>query len=321
MRYAFQRLFQLVVVFLLVTFGVLVAMRLGGGSPQELASRMLGGTVTPEEAQRAVERYHLDGNFVVQYLYWLKDLVHFDLGFSVPNNIPVARLLAPRVWTTVLLGLYAVVIGLVFAVPLAVWQAHRRDTWFDKLGNTVSFVGVGVPVIVLGVFVQLFFAVRWKLFPAVGQPVLPWHDLGQHIRNFLLPAATLAIAQIAIYARILRADMITTLQGDFITLASAKGVPTSRILWRHGLRNSLLSVVTSVGTSLGAIIGGAVVVETLFDLDGLGSQLVVSVLSRDLFTVQACVALVVLVVVAINLVVDLSYAVIDPRVRVARALS
>lgn len=321
MRYAFQRILQLLIVFVLVTFGVLVAMRLGGGSPQELATRMLGGTVTAERAQQAVREYHLDSNFVVQYLYWLKDLVTFDLGFSAPNNIPVARLLAPRVWTTVLLGVYAIVIGLLFAVPLAVWQAHTRDSWFDKVGNTASFIGVGVPAIVLGVFAQLLFAVHWKLLPAAGSPIMPWHDPWQHVRNFLLPAAILAIPQIAIYARILRADMISTLQGDFITLAAAKGLPTKRVLWRHALRNSLLSLVTTVGTSLGGIIGGAVVVETLFDLDGLGSQLVLSVLTRDLFTVQACIALVVLVVVAVNVVVDLSYAVIDPRVRVARALA
>jgi peptide/nickel transport system permease protein len=149
--------------------------------------------------------------------------------------------------------------------------------------------------------------------------VYPWQDLGEHIHNFALPVLTLVIPQAAIFTRLLRADMVATLQSDFITLASAKGMPTRRILWRHALRNSMLSIVTSVGTSLGGLLGGAVVVENLFDLDGIGSQLIVSVLSRDLFTVQACVAFVVFIVVVVNLLVDLSYALIDPRVARARA--
>lgn len=321
MRYALQRTLQLAVVFVLVTFAVLVAMRVGGGGPRELAQRMLGGTVSPEEIDAAVARYHLDSNYLVQYVFWLGDLFRLDLGYSVANNMSVADLLRPRVWTTALLGLYAIILGLLVAVPLAVTQAHRRDTWFDRIGNVSLFVGVGVPAIVVGVFIQLLFAQRLDLGPSVGNSIYPWQSFADHVYNFWLPAMTLAIPQAAIYGRLLRADMIATLQCDFITLAAAKGLPTRRILWRHGLRNSLLSIVTSVGTSLGGLLGSAVVVETLFDLDGLGSQMVVSVLSRDLFTVQACVALVVFIVVAVNLVVDLSYAVIDPRVRTARALA
>lgn len=320
MRYALQRIAQLILVFVIVTFCVLVAMRIGGGGPNELARRMLGGTVTDQQVADTVRRYHLDQNYVVQYLFWLKGFVTLDLGFSVANSVPVSRLLAPRVWTTVLLGLYAIFFGLLIAVPLAVMQAHRRDSWIDRIGNTLSFAGVGIPAVVLGIFVQLFIAKDLGWFAAVGTSVYPWQDIGKHIHNFALPVLTLVIPQVAIYARLLRADMVVTLQSDFITLASAKGMPTRRILWRHALRNSLLSVVTSVGTSLGGLLGGAVVVENLFDLDGIGSQLIVSVISRDLFTVQACVAFIVFLVVVVNLLVDLSYALIDPRVALARSL-
>lgn len=319
MRYALQRIAQLILVFVIVTFCVLVAMRIGGGGADELARRMLGGTVTDQQVADTVRRYHLDQNYVVQYLYWLKGFVTFDLGFSVANSMKVSRLLAPRAWTTILLGLYAIGFGLMIAVPLAVMQAHRRDSWLDRIGNTVSFVGVGVPAVVLGIFVQLLVAKKLGWFAAVGTSVYPWQDLSEHIHNFALPVLTLVIPQAAIFTRLLRADMVATLQSDFITLASAKGMPTRRILWRHALRNSMLSIVTSVGTSLGGLLGGAVVVENLFDLDGIGSQLIVSVLSRDLFTVQACVAFVVFIVVVVNLLVDLSYALIDPRVARARA--
>ena len=135
-----------------------------------------------------------------------------------------------------------------------------------------------------------------------------------------LPTLTLIMPVAAIYTRLLRSEMTLTLQSDFITLASAKGVSPTRILWRHALRNSLFAIVTSIGTNLGALLGSAIVVETLFDLDGLGTQLVVSVLSSDLFTVQSLVAVVVLIVVTVNLLVDLAYAVIDPRIRQMRAL-
>ncbi len=321
MRYALQRIGQLLVVFVVVTFAVLVAMRLGAGGHRELARRMLGGNVTDQQVDEAVRRYHLDSNYLVQYLYWLKGFVTFDLGYSSANSMSVAKLLAPRFWTTALLGIYAIAVGLLLAVPAAVIQAHRRDSWIDRLGNVASFIGFGVPAIVLGIFLQLAFSLHWHLFPAIGDSIYPWQQFGAHVRNFLLPTLTLAIPQAAIYTRLLRADMVATLQRDFVVLASAKGMPTRRILWRHALRNSLLSIVTSVGTSLGGLLGGAVVVETLFDLDGIGSQMVISVLSRDLFTVQACVAFVVFIVVVVNLVVDLSYSLIDPRVRMARALA
>jgi ABC-type dipeptide/oligopeptide/nickel transport system permease component len=158
-------------------------------------------------------------------------------------------------------------------------------------------------------------------FPRVGDKIYPWDDLGAHIENFFVPTLVLTLPLAAIYTRLLRADMVQTLQADFVTLASAKGVPYRRILWVHALRNSLFSLVTAVGTQLGAIVGGAIVAETFFDLDGMGSMLVTSVLSKDLFTVQSTAAILVACVVTVNLIVDLMYAVIDPRIRQMRALA
>lgn len=321
MRYFLQRFLQLLLVFVIVTFAVLVVMRMGSPDAQTLAIKLAGRPLTPAESQALIQQYSLDKNFFFQYLNWLKNLVlHFDLGFSPQNGLPVADLLKPRVWTTILLGLYANVFGLLIAIPLAVHQAYRRDRLFDKAGNLATFIAVGIPGIVLGVFLKLIFVVNLEWFPSIGDKVYPWDDLYLHFQNFFLPALTLTIPVAAIYTRLLRADMVMTLQSDFITLASAKGVPPGRVVWKHGLRNSLFSLVTAVGTQLGALIGSAVLVESLFDLDGLGSQLVVSVLSSDLFTVQSFVAIIVLIVVSVNLMVDLSYALIDPRIRQARAL-
>jgi peptide/nickel transport system permease protein len=320
-RYFLNRFLQLLLVFVIVTFTVLVIMRMGANSPEDLAIKLAGRPLSPEESSALISKYSLDSNYVVQYLNWLKNLVfHFDLGYSPQANMPVEELLKPRVWTTILLGLYANFFGLLIAIPLAVHQAYRRDRLFDKAGSMATFIAVGIPGIVLGVFLKLLFVVHWQIFPSIGDKVYPWEDLHDHVMNFFLPAVTLTIPIAAIYARLLRADMVMTLQSDFITLASAKGVPPGRVVWKHGLRNSLFSLVTALGTQLGALLGSAVLVETLFDLDGLGSQLVVSVLGRDLFTVQSFVAIIVLIVVTVNLMVDLSYALIDPRIRQARAL-
>ncbi len=321
MRYFFQRFLQLLLVFVIVTFVVLVVMRVGSNNAQELAIKLAGRPLKPEESDALIQQYNLDANFISQYLTWLKNLIfHFDLGFSPQAGQSVADLLKPRVWTTVLLGLYANVFGLLIAIPLAVTQAYRRDRPFDKVGSMATFIAVGIPGIVLGVFLKLIFVVQLGWFPSIGDKIYPWDDLHEHFMNFFLPTLTLTIPVAAIYTRLLRADMVMTLQSDFITLASAKGVPPHRVVWKHGLRNSLFSLVTAVGTQLGALIGSAVLVESLFDLDGLGSQLVVSVLSADLFTVQSFVAIIVLIVVVVNLLVDLSYALIDPRIRQARAL-
>jgi len=319
-RYVFQRLAQLLIVFLLVTFGVLIVMRIGSGSANELGLRMLGGQASDTQVAEVISRYHLDSNYVVQYLYWLRDLVTGDLGYSQINNMDVTQLLTPLVMVTTLLGLYAIIFGVIIAVPVAVHQAYRRDGWFDRIASLSTFVIVGVPTIVLSVLLKLMFNTRLGWFPAIGDKIYPWQDLGGHFKNFFLPALTLTLPIAAIYARLLRADMSLTLQADFITLASAKGVPPRQVLWKHALRNSLFSIVTAIGTQLGALVGSAIVVETFFDLDGLGGRLIRAVLTRDLFTVQSLVAVIVLLVVLVNFGVDLLYAVLDPRIRQVRAL-
>ena len=220
-----------------------------------------------------------------------------DFGFSVQNSLPVSTLIANRIMTTVLLGIYAVTFGLLIAVPVAVYQAYRRDRAFDKASSGGSFVLVSVPAIVIAVFLSFLFVVKLGWFPRIGEKVYPWDDLGEHFRNFFLPTLVLVLPLAAVTARILRADMSLTLQSDFISLARAKGMSPRRILWRHALPNSLFSLLTVIGFELGAIIGGAVVAEVYFDLDGMGSLLVVAALGSDLFTVQAIVALLVITVV------------------------
>jgi peptide/nickel transport system permease protein len=237
--------------------------------------------------------------------------------------------------TTLLLGVYSLVLGLLVAVPVAVRQAYKRDSLFDRVANGLSFMFVSVPAIVLAPLLTLVLVFPHKYgipftdyqvtiggwFPRIGNKVMPWDDLGGHVKNFLLPTLVLAMPIAAVFTRLLRSDMVQTLQADFITLASAKGVSPRRVLWVHAMRNSLFSLLTSVGVQLGGVVGGAIVAETFFNMKGMGAMLVVAILSRDLFVVQSTTAILVACVVVVNLTVDMLYAVVDPRIRHMRALA
>jgi peptide/nickel transport system permease protein len=321
MRYVFQRLTRFLIVFFVVTFGVMVLLRLGLDQPGDPARTMLGGIATQEEIDATTAKFHLDENYLAQYWHWLRLMVvDQDFGFSVSNNIAVSSLIARRIMITVLLGVYALTLALAIAVPLAVHQASRRDRPFDRVANVGSFLLVSVPVIVIAVVIKLLFVEHWQLFPRIAEKVYPWDDLAEHAYNFTLPAVTLALPAAAILTRLLRADLVLTLQSDFVLAAKAKGISRRRILWRHALPNSMFTLLSSAGVQVGVIVGGAVVVETFFDLDGMGLLLIVAVQGSDLFTVQAIVALLVVAVVVTNLLVDLLYGAIDPRVRLASDL-
>jgi peptide/nickel transport system permease protein len=405
MRYFLQKLVQFLIVFFVVTFAVLILMRLGLNAPGDPARTLLGGTADQVLIERTTKEYHLDQNYFVQYFYFVKGLVTGDMGFSVQYSTPVSTYIKGRILTTVLLGVYAMVIALAISIPIAVRSAYKRDAPFDKAASGVSFLFISVPSIVLAVFLKFIFFDWLGWFPRIGSKPTPypwegtgdqvqsfllpvlviaaalfaayffarrrrqgprardketpkgiallavaaiavsvvvnfvffrflqwlprigpdveydWEHLGRHFKDFFLPVMTLALPLAAVFTRLLRSDMVMTLQQDFITLASAKGVPPRRVLWGHALRNSLFSLITSVGIQLGALIGGAVVAETFFELDGMGGILVAAILGKDLFTVQAISAILVTTVVIVNLIIDLMYAVIDPRIRQARQLA
>jgi len=320
-RYLVQRLARFMIVFFLVTFGLMVLMRLGMNQPGDPARTMLGGTVTDQQIADVTKAYHLDSRLIVQYWFWLKGMLTGDMGVSVQQNITVASYISGRILVTLFLGIYSLGLGIIVAIPVAVFQAYKRDSFRDKFLSMASFAFVAIPPIVMGVLLILVFVRTLGWFPRTGEKIYPWDDPVAHFKNFALPVLALALPVGAVFSRLLRGDMVRTLQSDFITLASAKGVSTQRILWRHALRNSLFSLLTSVGLQLAGIVGGAIVVEQLFNMKGMGTLLVSSILSKDLFVVQALAAIIVATVVLVNLLVDLSYAAVDPRIRQMRALS
>jgi peptide/nickel transport system permease protein len=319
-RYFLQRFARFLIVFFLVTFGVMVLLRIGLNAPGDPARTMLGGTASDAQVATVTKRYHLDSNLFIQYLYWLKDMLHLDMGVSVQQNLTVAKYIKPRILVTVFLGVYSIVWAIIIAVPLAVFSAYKRDSFRDKVASTASFFFVSIPALVLAPVLIFVFVSHLGWFPRIGEKVYPWNGLGTHFKNFFLPTLVLTLPLAAIFTRLLRADMIATLQSDFITLASAKGVSPQRVLWRHALRNSLFSVLTSVGLQIGGLVGGAIIVEQFFNMNGMGTLLVGAILAKDLFVVQSVVAILVAVVVIANLVIDLLYAVVDPRIRQMRKL-
>jgi peptide/nickel transport system permease protein len=317
-RYAFARLVQFLIVILVVTFAVLAISRIGSEDP---ARDLAGGAVTQEQVDEVAARYHLDDPIVVQYAYWLKGFVTLDMGYSYIQSQDVTTMFQQRLPVTLFIAFWSILIGLAIALPAGVYAAYKRDGWVDRSLSFGSFAFLSLPALVLGVLLSYLLSVRWQVFPLLGTYVAPWSNPWQHFRNFFLPSITLGLGLGAVWTRLLRSDMIATLQSDYIMLARAKGMSPTRVLWGHALRGSVLSLLTSVALNVGALIGGAVVVEQIFSLPGVGLRLIQSVQSNDLLTLQAITAVLAVAVVLANFAVDLLYAVIDPRIRHARALS
>jgi peptide/nickel transport system permease protein len=320
MRYAAQRLIQFVLVFIVVTFMVMAATRIGSTDP---ARDLAGGAVSEAQIEQVKADYpYLDKPLVVQYGYWLKDIVTGDWGRSYVASQSVIDMFKQRAPSTIFIAIWAIVIGLVIAVPLGVYSAYRRDGMFDRAGSLGSFAFISMPPLVIGVLLLFFVVTRTGLFPTVGrsQYVAPWDNPVEHFENFFIPSLMLGLGLGAVWSRLLRADMISALQSDSVLMARAKGISPRRVLWVHALRMSLLSLMTSVALQMAALLGGAVIAEQFFGPKGLGDRLVFAIQQNDLLVVQAIAAFITVFVVLANLVVDLLYAVVDPRIRVARSL-
>jgi peptide/nickel transport system permease protein len=320
MRYAAQRLIQFILVFVVVTFLVMAATRIGSTDP---ARDLAGGAVSEAQIEQVNKDYpYLDKPLVVQYGYWLKDVVTGDWGRSYVANQSVIDMFKQRMPSTVFIAFWAIVIGLLIAVPLGVYGAYKRDGLFDKTSSIGSFAFISMPPLVIAVALLFLVVTRSGVFPTVGRSryVAPWDNPIEHFENFFIPSLMLGIGLGAIWGRLLRADMISALQSDSVIMARAKGISPRRVLWVHALRMSLLSLMTSVALQMAALIGGAVIAEQFFGPKGIGDRLVFAIQQNDLLVVQAIAALIAVFVVLANLVVDLLYAVVDPRIRVARSL-
>lgn len=286
--------------------------------PGDPAAALLGTSGASETAIREARvQLGLNHPLVVQYLLWVSHLFRGNLGHSYVSNSTVASQLTSHLPVTIELVLFAMLLSLVVAIPLGATAAYFHGRLFDNIATASTFVLLAIPTFVLALLLILIFAVWLRWLPATG-----WVDFGtdpvQNLRSALLPSATLALPQIAIFSRLLRGDMVTTLREDFVRLAEAKGLTERRILFTHALRPASFSLVTVVGLQIGILLGGTVVIENLFALPGVGSLLIQSINSRDLITVQAITLVIATTFVVVNFLIDNLYYVLDPRIRIAR---
>ena len=255
----------------------------------------------------------LDRPVVVRYISWLGDAVRGQLGKSYQTGQSVSEAIALRLPVTIQLLVMAQILAILFAIPAGIFAAYRAGKASDRAITTLAFGFLAAPSFIIAISLAFIFAVLLNWFPATGY--VPFsEDLIGNIQSFTLPALALALIEWPILYRVLRNDLIETLQQDFVSLAKAKGMGPFHILFRHALRPSSFTLVTIVGIQLGNLISGAVIVESIFALPGLGSLLVASIHSREILMVQGIVALMAIAYVAINLLVDILYGALDPRI-------
>ena len=310
-----SRLGRLVSVLLAVTFLSFLLISLLPGDPTIAILGPAAGD--PDAAQAVRQDLNLDEPIPVRYVKWFGRAVRGDLGTSYFQNRSVTSAIAERLpFTIELMGL-SLLLALALAVPLGIGAARRPGGWFDRLTGGALLALLALPAFMLGVLLIYVFAVKLQWLPATGQAT--WFHIGSGVVatpvSILLPIITLAAGQLAVFARLLRSEMILTLRSDYIMVAKAKGISERRTLVRHALRPSSFSLVTVVGISIGSLLGGAVIVERMFALPGMGQLLVVSIFKRDYLLVQGAVVLISIAFVMANVVADILYGVLDPRVR------
>lgn len=321
-----RRLVQLVIVLIVVSFFTFLLIRLLPGDPTQV---IIPFGSAHQRAQLRTD-LGLNKNFFVQYWDYMTGLLQGNLGHQYSSGRSVSSLVNQSLPVSLQLMIYAQVIALVIAIPLGVFAAYRSGSKADGSINTTAFALLALPNFVLALFVSYFIGAKLKWLPTAGyapgwlDPIFDSSrtmDLGQHIRYMILPATTLAVGQIAVYLRLLRSDMIATLQENFITLAKAKGITNRRILWRHALRPSSLTLLTVAGLNVGILLGGAVVVEVIFNIPGMGEKIYQAILSREYVELQSYIVIIAVLFVLVNFIVDFMYAVLDPRIRRARTSS
>ena len=315
LQFLLRRMLAVLPVLFVVSLVVFLILRLAPGDP---AAVIAGNSATNEDIAKIQVQLGLDRPIPVQYGIWMGNVFQGDLGFSYYLNKPVTELIAQRVEPTLSLAFGTVILAILIAVPLGTLAAWRMGGWLDRLLSGFSVAGFSVPVFVIGYLLIYLFAIRLEWLPVQGYKSIsgpsaagPW----AWMRQLILPWMTLAMIYVALIARVTRASVSEALTEDYIRTARAKGITESAVLLRHALANAAVPIVTVVGIGIALLIGGVVVTETVYAIPGLGSLTVDAVLNRDFPVIQGLVLLFSVSYVLINLLVDLSYLVLDPRIR------
>jgi peptide/nickel transport system permease protein len=307
-----RRILALVILLLLISFLVFGLLYLAPGN----AIQVLLGTHPSSPAIIAAlkAKYHLNDSFIGQYLLWLKGAVHLNLGISIQTGQTVTSLIASRIGLTIFLGIYAFLISVLLGVPAGVIAAMRNRSVADRAIVGVSLLGVSVPAFVSGIFLLYLLAIDVGWFPVYG----PGGGFVDRLWHLTLPAFALAFGVMALILKLTRASMVTVLEQDYIAFAQARGVGPVRVIVRYALRNALGPIITAGGLILGVVITGAVLVEQVFALPGIGTLLITSVEAKDVPVVQGFTLLAAAILIAANFLIDLCYLFIDPRITAGR---
>ena len=311
MGFVAQRLLQLVPVAIGVTFIVFIMVHLIPGDP---AASILGIHATPRAVAILHQEWGLNRPLPSQYWLFLDRLVHGNLGQSLYYGVSTSSLIVSHLAPTLWLIIYAAVLAAAISVPLAVAAASRRDGFRDHVVRAVPLVGLGMPQFWLGFILIYAFAITFRVFPVSGYG----SGFSGHLRSMFLPSLTVAIALAPVVIRSLRASMLSVLGADYITTARSKGIPARRLFLRHVLRNAVIPAVTVLAINIGFLIGTTVIIEDVFAIPGVGQLMINSIFQRDFPVVQGVTLVFAVMVILINLLADLAYAALDPRVRFDR---
>ena len=306
-----RRLMETAVSVFIVTIIAFSLVQLVPGDP---VLSLVGTETHEEEIQRLRKEMGFDKPLVLQYAHWISKVAQGDLGMSLRYKERVNRLIAQSAPISLFLGAVSFVIGMVIGIPAGIITAVRRGKLLDSVITACSNIGIAVPVFWLGVLLIYVFGVHLGWLPVSGY-TSPFENLGLSLRKMVMPVACLSLFQIAILARQTRSSMLEVIQQDYIRTAWSKGLSERIVIIRHALKNAFIPVITVGGVLVAQLVGGAVLTETIFNIPGMGRLIVTGVLQNDYVVVQGCTLVVALVVAFINLIVDISYAWLDPRIR------
>jgi len=299
-------------VMVVVALFVFLLLRLSPGDP---AAVIAGDYATAEDVQKIREKLGLSEPIFVQFVTWLGSLIQGDLGTSIFSNKPVTELIAQRLEPTLMLALTTIIFSILVAVPLGTIAAFRAGSWIDRLVMLFSVGGFSVPVFVLGYILIYFFSISWRILPVQGYRS-PFEDgMLPFMQHIILPTLTLSVIYIALLARMTRASVMEVLEEDYIRTARAKGLSEVKILMQHALRNAAVPIVTVIGIGIALLIGGVVVTESVYNIPGLGRLVLDAVLARDYPIIQGLILFFSLIYVLLNLIIDLTYTLFDPRIK------
>lgn len=309
--YIVRRLLQTVLVLVFVSLIVFSLLQIMPGDP---ALVILGQDATKEQIQALRQELWLDQPVYIQYLNWAGNVLRGDLGTSISYHDSVTNLILTRLPITFQLGLVALILSILLSVPAGIISAIRRGSWIDSVITVSANLAMAIPIFWLGILGIYFFSLRLGWLPVQGY-TSPTEDLALNIRQIIMPSLSLAIVPLASLARQTRSSMLEVIRQDYIRTARSKGLRERAVILGHALKNSLIPVVTLLGMQLRNLVGGAVLVETVFNIPGMGRLMVTGVFNKDFVIVQGCVMVVAVVVALSNLAVDLSYGYLDPRIR------